>query len=107
MWNWLVYAALIVGALAVLATVALLAVRVLQAWRSFKRLRRHVARELDRLADLGEATAAKVERATDTEELDRSVASLRVSLAQLSVLREALDEVSDTVGHVTGLVPQK
>jgi hypothetical protein len=107
MWNWLIYAALGIGALAILGALALLAVRALQAWRSFKRLRRHVARELDRLADLGEATADKVARATDTEELDRSLASLRVSLAQLAVLREALDEVSDTIGSVTAFVPQK
>jgi len=107
MWNWLVYAALIAGVVAILGALALLAVRALQAWRSFKRLRRHVAKELDRLADLGEATADKVARATDTEELDRSLASLRLSLAQLAVLREALDEVSDTVGSVTAFVPQK
>jgi hypothetical protein len=107
MWNWLIYAAVIVGGLATLGALALLAVRLLQAWRSFKRLRRYVARELDRLADLGEATADKVARATDTEELDRSLASLRVSLAQLAVLREALDEVSDTIGSVTAFVPQK
>jgi hypothetical protein len=107
MWNWLIYAALIAGALAILGALALLAVRALQAWRSFKRLRRYVARELDRLADLGEATADKVARATDTEELDRSLASLRVSLAQLAVLREALDGVSDTIGSVTAFVPQK
>jgi len=107
MWNWLVYAALIAGALAILGALALLAVRALQAWRSFKRLRRHVAKELDRLADLGEAAADKVARATNTEELDRSLASLRASLAQLAVLREALDEVSDTVGSVTAFVPQK
>jgi hypothetical protein len=107
MWNWLIYAALIVGALAILSALALLAVRALQAWRNLKRLRRHVAKELDRLADLGEATVAKAERVTDTAELDRSLASLRVSLARLALLREALDEVSDAVGHVTGLVPQK
>jgi hypothetical protein len=103
MWNWLIYAASIAGALAISGALALLAVRALQAWRSLKRLRRHVAKELDRL----EATAEKAARATDTAELDRSLASLRVSLAQLGVLREALDEVSDTVGSVTALVPQK
>src|SRR5947207_14540159 len=107
MWNWLIYAALIVGALAILGALALLAIRALQAWRSFKRLRRHVAKELERLADLGEATAEKVALATAAEELDRSLASLRVSLAQLAVLRAAVDEVSDTVGSVTALVPQK
>ena len=103
MWNWLVYAALTVGALASLGALALLAVRVLQAWRNLKRLRRHVARELYRLADLGEATATKVERATDTEELDRSLASLRISLAQMAVLREAFAEATS----FTALIPRK
>ncbi len=107
MWNWLIYAALIAGALAIVGALALLAVRALQAWRSFKRLRRHVAKELDLLADLGEATADKIARASDTKELDRSLASLRVSLARLAVLREALDEVSDTVGRVTAFAPRK
>jgi len=32
---------------------------------------------------------------------------LRVSLAQLAVLREALDEVQDGVGRVAAVVPRK
>jgi hypothetical protein len=103
MWNWFVYAALTVGALATLGALALLAVRVLQAWRNLKRLRRHVARELYRLADLGEATATKVEHAADTEELNRSLASLRISLAQMAVLREAFAEATS----FTALIPRK
>ena len=92
MWNWLVYGALIVGALAALGGLALLTVRVLQAWRSFKRLRRHVFRDLDRVAEKVEATLDKIDVASDTSELNASVARLRVSLAQLAVLREAVDE---------------
>ena len=92
MWDWPVYAALIVGALAVFGGVALLAVRALQAWRSFKRLRRHVFRDLDRVAEKVEATLDKIEAASDTSELDASIARLRSSLAQLAVLREAVDE---------------
>ena len=103
MGNWLIYAALAVGVLAALAGLVLFAVRLLQAWRSFKRLRRHVARELDRLADLGEATVTKLERAADTEELDRSVASLRSSLARMTVLREAFAEATS----FTALIPRK
>ncbi len=103
MWNWLTYAALAVGGLAAMAGLALLAVRLLQAWRSFKRLRRHVARELDRLADLGDATVTKLERATDTDELDRSLASLRSSLARMTVLREAYAEAT----RFTALIPRK
>src|SRR5487761_337424 len=103
MGKWLIYAALAVGVLAALAGPVLFAVRLLQAWRSFKRLRRHVARELDRLADLGEATVTKLERAADTEELDRSVASLRSSLARMTVLREAFAEATS----FTALIPRK
>jgi type VI protein secretion system component VasK len=99
MWDWLVYAALIVAVIAVLGGLALLAVRVLQAWRSFKRLRRHVFRDLDRVAEKLEATLDKAEAASDTKRLEGSVASLRVSLARLALLREAIDEV-------TALVPR-
>ncbi|HEY4411611.1 MAG TPA: hypothetical protein VGN06_01320 [Gaiellaceae bacterium] len=91
MWDWLVYAALIVGALAVLGGFALLAVRVLQAWRSFRRLRRHVFRDLDSVAEKVEATLDKIAAASDRE-LAASVVRLRSSLAQLAVLREAVDE---------------
>jgi hypothetical protein len=92
MWDWLVYAALIVASLALVCGLALLAVRVLQAWRSFKRLRRHVFRDLDLVAEKVEATLDKIETASDTNELDACVASLRTSLARLALLREAVDE---------------
>ena len=103
MWNWLIYAALALAVLATTGGLALLAVRVLQAWRNLKRLRRHVAKELDRLADLAEQTADKVESVSDTGELDRSIASLRSSLAQAAVLREAWDEATS----FTALIPRK
>jgi len=103
MWNWLIYTALAVAVLTTTGGLALLTVRVLQAWRSLKRLRRHVAKELDRLADLAEQTADKVESVSDTGELDRSLASLRSSLAQAAVLREAWDEATS----FTALIPRK
>ena len=103
MWNWLIYAGLAIAVLAATVGLALLAVRVLQAWRNLKRLRRHVANELDRLADLAEQTADKVEAVSDTGELDRSLASLRSSLAQAAVLREAWDEATS----FTSLIPRK
>ena len=100
MGYWLIYAALIVGALAVFSASGFLAVRVLQGWRTLKRLRRHLGKELERLADLGEATAEKVEAATDTAELDASLARLRVTLARLAILRAALDEAGGPVAAV-------
>ena len=103
MWDWLVYAALIVGAVAVVTALVLLGVRLLQAWRSFKRLRRHVFRDLDSVAEKMEATLDKVEAASDTSELDASVARLRRSLAQLAFLREAWSEATS----FTALIPRK
>ena len=107
MWNWLDYGALILGAVAVTAALGLLAVRFLQAWRNLKRLRRHVGKELDRLATLVEATAEKRASATDTRRLDEGFAALRLTLARFAVLRGALDEVGDTVGRFTAFYPRK
>jgi len=103
MWDWLVYAALILGALAVLAGAGFCAVRALQAWRSFKRMRRHVFRDLDKMAETMEATLDKMEIASDTAELDASLARLRRSLARLALLREAWNEATS----FTALIPRK
>jgi hypothetical protein len=105
--DWAVYGALIAGFLAILGALVFLGVRVLQAWRGLKRLRRHTAKELDRLAQLGEETARKAETAGDTAELDRSLARLRVTLARFNVLRAALDEATDVVTRVTAVYPRK
>jgi hypothetical protein len=107
MWDWLVLAAVIVGALAFWGAVVFLGVRILRALRDYRRLRRHVARELDRLADSVERVAASAERAGDTSRLDARMGGLRSTMGRAAVLRAALDEVSDAVGRVTALVPSK
>jgi hypothetical protein len=106
-WNWAIYGALIVGFVAGSAAIALLAVRALTAWRALKRLRGGVARALERLADLGELTADKLGTATDATKLEPSLSRLRVDLARLAVLREAIDEVQDLFGRVAWIVPRK
>ena len=105
--DWAIYGALIAGFLAVVAAVVFLLIRVLQAWRDFKRLRRHVGKELARVAGLADTAADKASRAGDQPRLAASLDRLRGGLAQLAVLRAALDEVSDTVGRVTVLYPRK
>jgi uncharacterized membrane protein YcjF (UPF0283 family) len=105
--DWAIYAALAVGFLAVAAGLGFLVVRVLDAWRAFKRLRRHLGRELDRLADLGERTAENAARATDTSELDASLARLRIALARFALLREAIDEATGTFGRFAAVYPRK
>jgi hypothetical protein len=105
--DWAIYGALVLSVLAVAAAVAFLVVRLLQGWRSFKRLRRHLGRELERLAESAEATADKAAAATDQPRLERSLARLRVALAQLAVIRSAVDEASDAFGRITAVYPRK
>jgi len=105
--NWLIYLALILSVFAVAGALAFAAVRALQAWRALKRLRRHLAKELGRLTDLGERTAENAARATDTSELDAVLSRLRASLARFAVLREALDEAIATFGRFTAFYPRK
>ncbi|MHB8649387.1 MAG: hypothetical protein ACYDBR_04285 [Gaiellaceae bacterium] len=107
MWDWAIYGGLIAGGLAFGGGLAFVGVRVLRALRDLKRLRRHVSKELDRLTELGEVTAAKAEAATDTSRLQRSLARLRVALARLAVLRAAVDEAEATVGRLTAVYPRK
>jgi hypothetical protein len=108
MWDWAVWTALILAFLAGIAALALVVVRVLQAWRDLKRTRRRSVRRLDEFAAKAEATADRLATAGDTIELQESVARLRISLARLAVLRNALDEAAaDTVDRVAVFVPRK
>ena len=105
--DWAIYGALVVGFLAVAGATALLVVRILQGWRQLKRFRRHLAKELDRLAELSTATADKAANAGDQAKLERSLASLRTDLARFAVIRAAIDETTDAVGRVTAVYPRK
>jgi len=105
--DWTIYGALAGGFVAIAGAAATLVVRVLQAWRAFKRLRRHLGKELARLSDLVEQTAENASRATDQPKLARSVDRLRVALAQFAVLRRALDEATATVARFTAVYPRK
>jgi hypothetical protein len=105
--NWAIYVALAVGVLASAAAAVFLVVRVLQAWRAFKRLRRRLGKELDRLEELGGRTAASVETASDQAKLTASIARLRATLERFAVLRSALDEATDAVGRITSVYPRK
>ena len=106
-WDWAIWAALIAAALVVVAALALLALRALRGWRDLKGLRAAISGALAELSAGGERTTEKLAAAGETEELQRSLARLRVSLARLAVLREAVDEVQDGAGRVTAVMPRK
>ena len=105
--TWTIWVALIAGFLAVAGATVFLVVRLLQAWRALKRLRRHLGKELDRLATLTEQTAESAAKATDQTKLEQSLAQLRVALAQFAVLRAAVDEATSTFARYTALYPRK
>ena len=107
MSEWAIWGALILTSLAGIAALALLVKRALAAWQDVKDARRDVVRRLDDLAAKGEATAEKVGSVGDTAGLEESLGRLRISLAQLAVLRNALDEAEDTFARVTAFVPHK
>jgi hypothetical protein len=105
--TWTIYVALAAGCIASVGATVFLVVRVLQAWRALKRLRRHLGKELDRLATLTEQTAESAARASDQATLEQSLGRLRSALAQFEVLRGAVDEASATFGRFTALYPRK
>jgi hypothetical protein len=104
MWDWAIWGALIAAALAGIGAIALLVARVRQAWRAFKEARRGAADVLAELGAKGEETAWRAASAGDTVDLQESVARLRVSLAQLAVLRRAIGEAEETAGWVAALL---
>ena len=107
MADWAIWGALIAGALAGSAALALLVKRVLAAWADVRDTRRDIVRRLDLLAANGAATAERLAAIGDTAELQTSLGRLRVSLAQLNVLRDALDEAQVTFGRVTAVLPRR
>jgi hypothetical protein len=107
MWDWAIWAALILIAVAGIAALVLLALRVRDAWRSFDETRRTMIRGIEALATSAEAVAEKAAVAGDFAELEASVGRLRVSLAQLAVLRAALDEARITFQPVAAFLPRK
>jgi hypothetical protein len=107
MWDWAIWAGLVLGTTAGIAALALLVVRSLEAWRAFQQTWGAVVEGLDAFAAQAGAVADKLAAAGDTAELLESVGRLRVSLARLDVLRAAIDDVDGTVGRVTAYLPHK
>jgi hypothetical protein len=105
--TWTTWTALIVGGLAVVAALGFLGVRLLQGWRTLKRFRRQLGKELNGLADALERTSQATARATDRARLDEALGRLRVTLARVAILREALDEATGAVGRLTVFYPRK
>jgi site-specific recombinase len=107
MWDWAIWAALVVGALAGIAALLLVAVRAREAWGVFMETRGAVIRGLADFTAQAEAAADKIAAAGETVDVEESLARLRVSLARLAVLTAAIDEAQVTFGRIAAVVPRK
>ncbi|HEU5243605.1 MAG TPA: hypothetical protein VFU33_04320 [Gaiellaceae bacterium] len=108
MWDWAIWAALILVVAAGTASLTLLARRSLTAWRAFKDVGPEILHGLDGFTAKAEAVADKVAAAGDaTVEVQESLGRLRISLARLAVLRDALDEADQMLGSVAAAFPRK
>jgi len=108
MWDWAIWAALILVVAAGIASLTLLVQRSLQAWRACRDTGGEMLRRLDDFTAKAEAVAHKVEAADDgSVEVQESLGRLRVSLARLAVLREAIDEADHLFGGIAAAVPRK
>jgi predicted nuclease with TOPRIM domain len=108
MWDWAIWAALILVTVAVIAAFTLLVLRSLKAWRAVRDTGGEILRGLDDFTAKAEEVAEKIATAdNDTAEVQESLGRLRVSLARLAVLRAAIDDVDRTFGGVAAAVPRK
>jgi len=108
MWDWAIWAALILAAVAGIAALTLLVRRSLAAWRAIKDTGGEILRGLDDFTAKAEEVADKIAAADDgTADVQESLGRLRVSLARLAVLRSAIDDVDRMLGGVAAAVPRK
>ncbi len=108
MWDWAILAALILVVVAGVAALTLLVQRSLRTWRALKDIGGEILRGLDDFTAKAERVADKIAAADNSSvEVQESLGRLRVSLARLAVLREALDEADHMFGRVAAEVPRK
>jgi hypothetical protein len=101
-------AAAIVALAFVLGTGALLAVRALAVWRSFRAFSRSAGAALDGvMRGVDAAGAHAVAAGRSSERLSAAADRLGESTAHLGLIRAAAAEVGSTVGTARGVVPRK
>jgi hypothetical protein len=108
MWDWAIWAALILVTVAGIAALTLLLLNSLKTWRAVKEARDAFVGRLDGFTARAEAVADRIAVVDEgTAELQESLGRLRVSLARLAVLRAAIDEVDHSVARVAAVFPRK
>jgi uncharacterized protein YoxC len=105
--DWFIYGALIAGAVAIGVSTVQLVRQIKAAWRALKELQGRLAGTLGDLAERSEHTSEVVERLSERRDLETSLARLQISLARFAVLRQAMDEVSNSLTRVVSVYPRK
>jgi hypothetical protein len=100
-WDWVIWIALAVAICSGIAAAVIVLRRVSELVRQSMRVYSRAAAGLSAIEAKAELAATKAERVGDTTiELERSVARLRRSTAQLTILRAALDGVYEQFAWV-------
>jgi hypothetical protein len=100
-WDWAVWIALAVAICSGIAAAVVVLRRVRALVRHGARVYTRAAAGLSAIEVKAELAATKAERVGDkTLELEKSVARLRRSIAQVAVLRVALDDLYGQVGWI-------
>jgi hypothetical protein len=87
---------------------ALLAVRGLELWRTFKAFGRALEQAVGAVMSSAERLADSTERASAApQRLEPALARLRGDLARAAVLRAAIQDVRDSLGRLTAFYPSK
>jgi hypothetical protein len=101
----LVWIALLVGLLAVIAAIALVVVRAVELWRTTRAFFGAVGTAADDLGRRADALASR--EPADFQRLEPALDRLRRSSAQLAVLRNELKRVREQASAALVLYPRK
>ena len=100
MWDWVVWGALAAAICSGIAAAVVVLGRVRVLVRNGMRVYSSAAASVSALEAKVELAATKAAAAGDLRELEKSIARLRGSVAQLAVLREALAEIDEHFGWI-------
>jgi septal ring factor EnvC (AmiA/AmiB activator) len=104
----LVWLALAVAVVAVVAASINVTLKGREAFRGAKRLSGTVSSELERIEEATGQIEEHLARAeASSARLETALDRLQRSRAQLNVLRSAIDDVRDSIGRVTAVYPRK
>jgi biopolymer transport protein ExbB/TolQ len=101
----LVWIALLVGLVAIVASIVLVVVRAIELWRTIRASGSTLAAGMDELGRRADALAAR--EGPQFKRLEPELERLRRSSAQLAVLRNAINRVRDQASSALVLYPRK